>query len=129
MLLKKAWFNFPFHWPNWRLEYVDAKGNYFPFTLVHFNEEQHLRKLNMQQIAKQIKAKGLQKLRWYCEMCKKQCRDDNVSNANGLNTQYPIISFVTLVLSGVQKPLHVRVTSTEHVPFLRALWVDCQGQL
>ena len=24
-----------------------------------------------------IKAKGLQKLRWYCEMCQKQCRDEN----------------------------------------------------
>eukprot|EP01114_Cavostelium_apophysatum_P020586 TRINITY_DN6945_c0_g1_i2.p1 TRINITY_DN6945_c0_g1~~TRINITY_DN6945_c0_g1_i2.p1 ORF type:complete len:137 (+),score=22.60 TRINITY_DN6945_c0_g1_i2:93-503(+) len=28
-------------------------------------------------IAKQIKAKGLQKLRWYCQMCQKQCRDAN----------------------------------------------------
>lgn len=27
--------------------------------------------------AKKIKAAGLQKLRWYCEMCRKQCRDDN----------------------------------------------------
>lgn len=29
------------------------------------------------QIANAIKAKGLQKLRWYCELCKKQCRDAN----------------------------------------------------
>eukprot|EP01103_Thecamoeba_quadrilineata_P015295 TRINITY_DN478_c0_g1_i1.p1 TRINITY_DN478_c0_g1~~TRINITY_DN478_c0_g1_i1.p1 ORF type:complete len:402 (-),score=79.53 TRINITY_DN478_c0_g1_i1:31-1236(-) len=28
-------------------------------------------------IAKRIKAKGLQKLRWYCQMCQKQCRDQN----------------------------------------------------
>ncbi|CAH8278210.1 unnamed protein product [Arabidopsis lyrata] len=28
-------------------------------------------------IANQIKAKGLQKLRWYCQMCQKQCRDEN----------------------------------------------------
>ena len=28
-------------------------------------------------IAKGIKAKGLQKLRWYCQMCEKQCRDEN----------------------------------------------------
>ena len=28
-------------------------------------------------IANRIKAKGLQKLRWYCEMCQKQCRDAN----------------------------------------------------
>ncbi|KAJ1962814.1 hypothetical protein IWQ62_003408 [Dispira parvispora] len=28
-------------------------------------------------IANRIKAKGLQKLRWYCQMCQKQCRDAN----------------------------------------------------
>lgn len=27
-------------------------------------------------IANRIKAKGLQKLRWYCQMCQKQCRDE-----------------------------------------------------
>lgn len=28
-------------------------------------------------IGNRIKAKGLSKLRWYCEMCVKQCRDEN----------------------------------------------------
>eukprot|EP00904_Undaria_pinnatifida_P004460 jgi/Undpi1/14014/HiC_scaffold_9.g03665.m1 len=28
-------------------------------------------------IGNRIKAKGLSKLRWYCEMCQKQCRDEN----------------------------------------------------
>ncbi|KAG0223359.1 hypothetical protein BGW42_005933 [Actinomortierella wolfii] len=28
-------------------------------------------------IANRIKAKGLQKLRWYCQVCEKQCRDEN----------------------------------------------------
>lgn len=28
-------------------------------------------------IGNRIKAKGLCKLRWYCEMCVKQCRDEN----------------------------------------------------
>lgn len=28
-------------------------------------------------IAKRIKAKGLQKLKFYCQMCEKQCRDAN----------------------------------------------------
>ena len=28
-------------------------------------------------IANRSKAKGLQKLRWYCQMCNKQCRDEN----------------------------------------------------
>ena len=28
-------------------------------------------------ISKQLKSKGLQKLRWYCQLCEKQCRDEN----------------------------------------------------
>ncbi|KAG0293360.1 hypothetical protein BGZ96_002937 [Linnemannia gamsii] len=28
-------------------------------------------------IGNRIKAKGLQKLRWYCQICEKQCRDEN----------------------------------------------------
>uniref|UniRef100_A0A061SGC7 DNA/RNA-binding protein KIN17 n=1 Tax=Tetraselmis sp. GSL018 TaxID=582737 RepID=A0A061SGC7_9CHLO len=28
-------------------------------------------------IANRIKAKGLQKLKWYCQLCQKQCRDEN----------------------------------------------------
>ncbi|GAX76486.1 hypothetical protein CEUSTIGMA_g3931.t1 [Chlamydomonas eustigma] len=28
-------------------------------------------------IGNRIKAKGLQKLRWYCQLCQKQCRDEN----------------------------------------------------
>lgn len=28
-------------------------------------------------ISKKIKAKGLGRLRWYCQMCEKQCRDEN----------------------------------------------------
>ena len=27
-------------------------------------------------ISNRIKAKGMQKLRWYCQMCSKQCRDE-----------------------------------------------------
>jgi len=28
-------------------------------------------------VANQMKAKGLQRLRWYCQICSKQCRDEN----------------------------------------------------
>ncbi|KAL2939204.1 KIN17-like protein [Bienertia sinuspersici] len=28
-------------------------------------------------MADRIKAKGLEKLRWYCEMCQKQCEDED----------------------------------------------------
>ncbi|NWT68327.1 KIN17 protein, partial [Prunella himalayana] len=33
--------------------------------------------LSPKAIANRIKCKGLQKLRWYCQMCQKQCRDEN----------------------------------------------------
>ena len=33
--------------------------------------------LSPKDIANRIKAKGLQRLRWYCQMCGKQCRDEN----------------------------------------------------
>ncbi|XP_069485777.1 DNA/RNA-binding protein KIN17 [Ambystoma mexicanum] len=33
--------------------------------------------LSPKSIANRIKSKGLQKLRWYCQMCQKQCRDEN----------------------------------------------------
>lgn len=33
--------------------------------------------LTAKAIGNRIKAKGLQRLRWYCQMCEKQCRDQN----------------------------------------------------
>uniref|UniRef100_A0A3Q1BF23 DNA/RNA-binding protein KIN17 n=2 Tax=Amphiprion TaxID=80969 RepID=A0A3Q1BF23_AMPOC len=33
--------------------------------------------LSPKAISNRIKSKGLQKLRWYCQMCQKQCRDEN----------------------------------------------------
>ncbi|MBN3271728.1 KIN17 protein, partial [Polyodon spathula] len=33
--------------------------------------------LSPKAIGNRIKSKGLQKLRWYCQMCQKQCRDEN----------------------------------------------------
>ncbi|KAH7650422.1 hypothetical protein FG379_003494 [Cryptosporidium bovis] len=28
-------------------------------------------------VSKQLRSKGLQKLRWYCQLCEKQCKDEN----------------------------------------------------
>ena len=36
-------------------------------------------------IANRIKSKGLQKLRWYCQMCQKQCRDEVCKTTNYMN--------------------------------------------
>ncbi|KAL7670945.1 hypothetical protein ACOME3_005860 [Neoechinorhynchus agilis] len=33
--------------------------------------------LTAKAISNRMKARGLQKLRWYCQMCQKQCRDEN----------------------------------------------------
>lgn len=54
-------------------------------------------------IANRIKSKGLQKLRWYCQMCQKQCRDE-VS-----------FSFTSRVLTErVQMSYDVRVASSSN---------------
>lgn len=36
-------------------------------------------------LANKMKAKGLQKLRWYCQMCEKQCRDENGFKVGNIN--------------------------------------------
>jgi len=33
--------------------------------------------MSAKSISKQLKSKGLQRLRWYCQLCEKQCRDEN----------------------------------------------------
>ena len=39
-------------------------------------------------IANRIKAKGLQKLKWYCQMCEKQCRDENGFKCHCMSEQH-----------------------------------------
>lgn len=47
-------------------------------------------------ISKRIKAKGLGRLRWYCQMCEKQCRDENGfknhAQSNGHQRQLSLFS-------------------------------------
>eukprot|EP00026_Physarum_polycephalum_P007578 Phypoly_transcript_07641.p1 GENE.Phypoly_transcript_07641~~Phypoly_transcript_07641.p1 ORF type:complete len:488 (+),score=128.10 Phypoly_transcript_07641:62-1465(+) len=47
-------------------------------------------------IANRMKAKGLQKLRWYCQLCNKQCRDENGfkchSNSEGHKRQLSLFA-------------------------------------
>lgn len=44
-------------------------------------------------IANRIKSKGLQKLRWYCQMCQKQCRDEVSGPAWPLAPSSPLSSW------------------------------------
>lgn len=47
-------------------------------------------------ISNRIKAKGLQKLRWYCQACQKQCRDEVIYKNIYRNKQfYSLVSSVT----------------------------------
>lgn len=32
---------------------------------------------SLKALGNKIKSKGLQRLKWYCQVCQKQCRDDN----------------------------------------------------
>lgn len=42
-------------------------------------------------IGNRIKAKGLQKLRWYCQTCQKQCRDEvRKFSSNVIQPKYPL---------------------------------------
>lgn len=47
-------------------------------------------------ISKRIKEKGLGRLRWYCQMCEKQCRDENGfkchTNSSGHQRQLELFS-------------------------------------
>jgi hypothetical protein len=48
-------------------------------------------------IANRIKAKGLQKLRWYCQMCQKQCRDEvSRSSTISLFSYIALSSYIAL---------------------------------
>ena len=47
-------------------------------------------------IANKIKSKGLQKLRWFCQMCEKQCRDEVI----------------------IEEYLHIAKNSPDHNDFL-----------
>jgi hypothetical protein len=43
-------------------------------------------------ISNRIKAKGLQKLRWYCQSCQKQCRDEVIfSNKHRKDKFYSLV--------------------------------------
>eukprot|EP01071_Lankesteria_metandrocarpae_P004914 Lankesteria_metandrocarpae@DN3745_c0_g1_i1.p1 len=39
-------------------------------------------------LANKMKAKGLQRLRWWCEMCQKQCRDENGFKCHRMSEQH-----------------------------------------
>ncbi len=65
-------------------------------------------------IANRIKSKGLQKLRWYCQMCHKQCRDEVSWSFISLvlKPNSCEILFVELVFSEwIQVPYNFRVPS------------------
>lgn len=67
--------------------------------------------LSPKAISNRIKAKGLQKLRWYCQMCQKQCRDE-VRSLNGFSLVCTCSRFLTVCLlltEWIQVSLHVRV--------------------
>ena len=64
-------------------------------------------------ISNRIKSKGLQKLRWYCQMCQKQCRDEvSVNRELWLCCWVISLSILSLSLSSewVQMSHDVRVS-------------------
>lgn len=45
-------------------------------------------------ISNRIKAKGLQKLRWYCQMCQKQCRDEVTIFSISYVAKFMVVTFL-----------------------------------
>ena len=63
-------------------------------------------------VANRIKAKGLQKLRWFCQMCQKQCRDENGFKVHATSVLSRLAKSerpARLVPCLLAVPLHVRV--------------------
>ena len=50
-------------------------------------------------LANKMKSKGLQKLRWYCQMCEKQCRDENGFKCH-TSSKFIFFSVVISVFAG-----------------------------
>ncbi|CAG8554771.1 11064_t:CDS:10 [Acaulospora morrowiae] len=62
-------------------------------------------------IANRIKAKGLQKLKWYCQMCEKQCRDENgyqchIRSESHLRQMDLLKENPTMYIQGYSKQFH-----------------------
>ncbi|KAL5111319.1 DNA/RNA-binding protein KIN17 [Taenia crassiceps] len=62
------------------LTIVDGNTVSWSLSVAHYSRIMGKEKpgfLTPKAISNRIKSKGLQKLRWYCQMCQKQCRDEN----------------------------------------------------
>ena len=86
-------------------------------------------------ISNRIKAKGLQKLRWYCQMCQKQCRDEvhvlwspfwnffkvdiDICEPNNISCTSPL---PFLGKEWIQVPHYVGITSTPAFVISRRCW-------
>lgn len=54
-------------------------------------------------VANAMKAKGLGRLRWYCQVCQKQCRDDNGFKCH-IATE--AVSATCFRIAGRKRPAH-----------------------
>ena len=71
-------------------------------------------------ISNRIKSKGMQKLRWYCQSCEKQCRDE-VSEARLFDVERASVEGHSF-LERLQVSRSKRVPSTAAITRGRKLW-------
>lgn len=71
-------------------------------------------------VANQMKAKGLQRLRWYCQPCEKQCRDENGFKCHTMSESHlrNILNISTASKSKIDE--YSREFQSEFVRLLRA---------
>lgn len=89
-------------------------------------------------IANRIKSKGLQKLRWYCQMCQKQCRDQvRVALRNNFRFLNIFVPRMGSSATPVQKPINGNCCCLAKIPIsssirirgslTKGLWTFCVG--
>jgi DNA/RNA-binding protein KIN17 len=73
---KDAPINHTHHYQKGLLAHTNPPSSITPYIIIIIIMPK-AEKGSLKDLGKQIKAKGLQKLRFYCQMCEKQCRDAN----------------------------------------------------
>jgi hypothetical protein len=73
------------------------------------------------QIGNRIKAKGLQKLRWYCQLCQKQCRDENGFKCHQVSPPWSVMASMWSEQFCCRKDSQVRYGSTRDDSFTTAI--------
>ena len=69
---------------------------------------------SLKDIGKRIKAKGLQKLKFYCQLCQKQCRDDGGGCKEEENKSFIYIQSTCMPYDHVSSHTYIYACMCQH---------------